>query len=319
MDPRSQKAGDFASKFLYDSEYDFAVKQAVRHQQSLEEVLEHSGIEKVWAQIQSSQNGNSGLSDSLEPVDSTSVKTCLLTVLPPEHLEKLSQPEHAAKLEVVESALESARKQVRMQIQTVDGSLSLDKLAKTFRAMECSKLRGSNEASVAFLYVVEAAGEHERDARRSPTPMRREHMEKVMHAWMCTRSLDLPDLESEKVIYPQLHASDVILGLHCLGLFFTPSNFNFSFVPILCLLLSVSVSSGLRYLFCDSGRQGTQQAFLNTFKACDGHPYAKNLFHLTFSEDSVRDHRKALSQSCLPYANVLVKQIILTESMTVHD
>ena len=51
MDPRSQKAGDFASKFLYDSEYDFAVKQAVRHQQSLEEVLEHSGIEKVWAQI----------------------------------------------------------------------------------------------------------------------------------------------------------------------------------------------------------------------------------------------------------------------------
>ena len=86
MDPRSQKAGDFASKFLYDSEYDFAVKQAVRHQQSLEEVLEHSGIEKVWAQIQSSQNGNSGLSDSLEPVDSTSVKTGLLTVLPPEHL-----------------------------------------------------------------------------------------------------------------------------------------------------------------------------------------------------------------------------------------
>lgn len=239
MDPRSQKAGDFASKFLYDSEYDFAVKQAVRHQQSLEEVLEHSGIEKVWAQIQSSQNGNSGLSDSLEPVDSTSVKTCLLTVLPPEHLEKLSQPEHAAKLEVVESALESARKQVRMQIQTIDGSLSLDKLAKTFRAMECSKLRGSNEASVAFLYVVEAAGEHERDARRSPTPMRREHMEKVMHAWMCTRSLDLPDLESEKVIYPQLHASDVILGLHCLGLFFTPS--NFSFVPILCLLLTVGV------------------------------------------------------------------------------
>ena len=62
-----------------------------------------------------------------------------------------------------------------------------------------------------------------------------------------------------------------------------------------------SLTAGLRYLFCDSGRQGTQQAFVNTFKACDGAPYPKSLFHMTFSEESVRDHRKA-PQSCLPDA-----------------
>ena len=213
MDPRSQKAADFAAKFLYDSAFDYAVKQAVRHQQALEEVLEHSGIEKTWAEI-SAAGAKISAQDTMEDTDVSVKSNLLLQCLPQEHVEKLSQPEHAAKLEVVENAVELARKQVRSQIQTVDGSLSLDRLAKSFRSMECSKLRGTNDSSVIFVYMVEAAGEHERDARRSPTPMRREQMEKVIHAWMCTRSIDLPDLESERVIYPQLHASDVILGLH---------------------------------------------------------------------------------------------------------
>ena len=213
MDPRSQKAADFAAKFLYDSAFDYAVKQAVRHQQALEEVLEHSGIEKTWAEI-SAAGAKISAQDTMEDTDVSVKSNLLLQCLPQEHVEKLSQPEHAAKLEVVENAVELARKQVRSQIQTVDGSLSLDRLAKSFRSMECSKLRGTNDSSVIFVYMVEAAGEHERDARRSPTPMRREQMEKVIHAWMCTRSVDLPDLESERVIYPQLHASDVILGLH---------------------------------------------------------------------------------------------------------
>jgi hypothetical protein len=54
LDPRSQKAALFAAAFIFGQEYDFAVKQAVRHQQSLEEVLSHSAIEKVWGQIVSS-------------------------------------------------------------------------------------------------------------------------------------------------------------------------------------------------------------------------------------------------------------------------
>ena len=51
LDPRSQKAGEFCSKFLYEGEYDQVVKQAVRHGQSLDEVLEHSTIDKIWKLI----------------------------------------------------------------------------------------------------------------------------------------------------------------------------------------------------------------------------------------------------------------------------
>eukprot|EP00435_Cladocopium_sp_Y103_P021496 s3597_g5.t1 len=215
MEPRSQKAADFASKFLYEMTCDFAIKQAVRHQQSLEEVLEHSGVEKAWAEIIGPQAAKLSAGD-VEGETEVSKSSLLIQVLPHEHLERLSQPEHAAKLEVVENGIELARKQVRSQAQTVDGSMSLDKLAKSFRTMECSKLRGTNDSSVIFLYIVEAAGEHERDARRSPTPMRREHMEKLLKAWMLTRSPDMPDLESEKLTFPQLHPSDVTLGLKLL-------------------------------------------------------------------------------------------------------
>lgn len=42
-DPRKQ--------LLYEFTYGYAVKQSVRHQQALEEVLEHSAIEKIWEQI----------------------------------------------------------------------------------------------------------------------------------------------------------------------------------------------------------------------------------------------------------------------------
>ena len=48
----------------------------------------------------------------------------------------------------------------------------------------------------------------------------------------------------------------------------------------------------LRYLFCDSGHSGTQQSFLNIFKGVDGSPYAKSMFHINYSEDSVKEHRK---------------------------
>ena len=47
MDPRSQKAAEFGSQFLYGLVFDDAIKQAVRHQQPLDEVLERSDIEKI--------------------------------------------------------------------------------------------------------------------------------------------------------------------------------------------------------------------------------------------------------------------------------
>ena len=206
MNPRSQKAAEFVSELLHGVQFDHVVKQAVRHQQSLEEVLEHRVIDKVWKQILA----DSG-SVEAEPVDENasmvSKSSLLVQVLPAESLNKLTQPEHSKTLEVMESAAESARKQVRSQVQTIDGSLSLEKLAKNLRNTQIMKLRGTTETSILVVYMVEAAGEHERDARRSPTPMRRDYMDKVLKAIMSTRG-ELPDFELEKVVYPQLDPSD---------------------------------------------------------------------------------------------------------------
>lgn len=101
---------------------------------------------------------------------------------------------------------------MRSQVQTVDSSMSLEKLAKRLKAMDICKLRGSPESSILVIYMVEAAGEHDKDARRSPTPMRRDHLEKILRAVFTTRASGLPDFEMEKVIYPQMDASDVQHG-----------------------------------------------------------------------------------------------------------
>ena len=212
MDPRSQRAAEFASNFLFQPTYDFAVKQAVRHQQTLEELLEHSSIEKVWKQIVAP--GAPVLQPAEVEPDMDIAKSILVQMMPAENLTKLSAPENSSKLEVVEGAADTARKQVKSQIQTVDGSVSLDKLAKIMRSMEIlNKVRGSSDSSVLFFYTVESAGEHERDARRSPTPARREHMEKLLRAAFCTRGQEMPDLEEEKVIFPALDPSDMTLVL----------------------------------------------------------------------------------------------------------
>ena len=207
LDPRSQKAALFAAAFIFGQEYDFAVKQAVRHQQSLEEVLSHSTIEKVWGQIVAS----AALPAMDMEVDDTASKSDLLrSFMEPESLSKLQLPEHSTKLQTVENAAEQARRMVKSQVQTVDGSQSLEKLCKLMKAMELTKLRGGTESSVLVIYSVEGAGEHEKDSRRSPTPARRDHMEKVVRAVMSTRSDELPNFEDlDKVVYPQLDASDV--------------------------------------------------------------------------------------------------------------
>ena len=105
LDPRSQKAALFAAAFIFGQEYDFAVKQAVRHQQSLEEVLSHSTIEKVWGQIVAS----AALPAMDMEVDDTASKSDLLrSFMEPESLSKLQLPEHSTKLQTVENAAEQA-------------------------------------------------------------------------------------------------------------------------------------------------------------------------------------------------------------------
>lgn len=207
MCPRSQKAAEFVAAFLYGQSWDFAIKNAVRFGQSLDEVLEHKQVDPVWKTIVAQPEASAEHGAVEVEVGKAAA---LVNLVSPESLSKLQQPDNSEGLEAVENAAEVARKTVKSQLQTVDGSLSLQKLAKMMSSLDiCKKVRGGAESSVLILYSVESAGEHEKDARRSPTPARREHMEKVVRAMLCTRGDSLPDFDDDKLVFPQMDASDV--------------------------------------------------------------------------------------------------------------
>ena len=208
MDPRSQKAAELAAGLLYGDGYDFAVKLAVRFQHSLEELLEHKQIDPIWKSIATPA---AAVPVEDEALTSEMTKTASLAALvSAESMSKLQQPGHADQLQAVESAAETARKAVRSQVQTVNGAQSLQRLAKELTNLEILKLRGTSESSVLVIYSVESAGEHLKDARRSPTPHRKEHLDKVLKAVMATRGDTLPDFENDSgLILPPLDPSDV--------------------------------------------------------------------------------------------------------------
>lgn len=103
LEPRAQKAAEFVAEFLYGSNYDFACKQAVRHMQPLEEVLEHSTIDKIWKQRVVEEAPNLGHEEGVDT--NLSQKSVLVNLVSNENLSKLTQPEQAAKLEFVENDL----------------------------------------------------------------------------------------------------------------------------------------------------------------------------------------------------------------------
>ena len=207
MEPRSQKAAEFGAAFLYGQSYDFAIKGAVRFQQSLEEVLEHKQLDPIWKAIVAQPESTADAGAVEVEMGKAAV---LVNLISPDSLAKLQQPDNSEGLEAVESAAEVARKHVKSQLQTVDGSLSLQKLTKIMSSLDiCKKLRGGTESSIMVLYSLESAGEHAKDARRSPTPARKEHMEKVVRAMLCTRGDAIPDVDADKLVLPQMDASDV--------------------------------------------------------------------------------------------------------------
>ena len=176
--------------------------------QSLDEVLEHSSIQKEWKQIITSDE-----KVELGPVEADALDpkqmSLLCAVLPTENVRNLQEPANAVKRELAEGAAETVRRQVSGQLKCVDGSQSLEKLALELRSIDlCSKLRGNHEASIMTVYSVESAGEHMHDARRSATPVRKDHMEKVMKAILSTRG-ELPDWEDSNIVFPALDPSDM--------------------------------------------------------------------------------------------------------------
>ena len=214
MEPRSQKAAIFAGEIIFGSEYDHVMKQAVRHGMCLEELLEHSAVEKVWKEFTA---GADEVAASVGETDTSESKqtALLVSMLPCGDAKNLHNPDHAPKREVAESAAEAARRQVSSQLRCVDGSQSLERLATQLREIDFVKLRGSTESSIFILYQVESAGEHERDSRRSPTPVRKDHMDKILKAILSTRG-ELPDWEANSIVFPALDPSD--LQLACISI-----------------------------------------------------------------------------------------------------
>lgn len=204
----------FAAEFIYGMSQDFAVRQAVRHMQSLEEVLSHAQLEKEWKAICAGEEEKPDSGMIGESFEGKQSSTLLCAVLASDNVRSLHQPENAAKREVAETAASAAKRQVSSQLTCVDASMSLDRLASHLRSIDlCAKLRGTSESSVMVWYSVESAGEHEKDPRRSPTPLRREQMEKVIRAILSTRG-EVPDWDAANIVYPQLDPSDVQLGVN---------------------------------------------------------------------------------------------------------
>ena len=168
-----------------------------------------TNCEKIWKEI--SVGNDTVVHAAEEEADGSHGKQmALLASLMPGVVTNLHSPEHVGRRETAEAAAENARRQVSSQLRCVDGSQSLERLAAQLREVDFCKLRGTPESSIFILYQVESAGEHERDARRSATPLRKDHLEKVTKAFMSTRG-ELPDWEADNILFPAMDASDLQL------------------------------------------------------------------------------------------------------------
>ena len=111
---------------------------------------------------------------------------------------------------------------------------------------ECANCVDRMTGSILVLYVLEAAGEHERDSRRSPTPVRRDFMEKVMKAIWSTRASELPDFDEDNVVFPALDPSDVWRDSILVNSPLTDD--TWSLLP--CLRVSLTVSELVFHCHC---------------------------------------------------------------------
>ena len=60
-----------------------------------------------------------------------------------------------------------------------------------------------------------------------------------------------------------------------------------------------------RFLYFDGGRAGTQPGFTQLFKSVEGGGYNKHQFHVTYNEESVKEHRKDRSHSSIQVNHLL--------------
>ena len=90
---------------------------------------------------------------------------------------------------------------------------SITELAAELRALSLMAVESDAESSVLVIYDIDASGEQKNTPRKSPVPLRKEHLEKVIKATVGARekSVACSEVGKNDADLPQPHTSDLLL------------------------------------------------------------------------------------------------------------
>jgi hypothetical protein len=260
-----QLAARFAADVLYGKKWDPCLKGIVRYNGSLEEFLANGEVEPVFQKIEAEAkqlDDNEDNKDKRQEDDAMNDadEHSFFEFAAPDGadvralLEKSTEKER----EIQSSAVAEARELTKTLLTCVPTEeVGVQSLADNVRNLSISQARGNRSSSVLFIYDVEAAGENVVEPRRAATPLRRDHLEKVIHSCLASRE--------EAPVNFEVPDGDVELGPPAVG----------------------DV-----YVFQDGGRRELGSAFQNIFRSPSTNKERK--LHVVYSEESITEHKKAL-------------------------
>ena len=192
---------------------------------ALSEILDSGDCKEAWERCSGEETATAAEGPGQARGDDEETESYPLagSVAAPGQLDKYVPDEES---DLVKEAEEETVSEVDSYLSLVSCShggdeKSVRELAGELRALSLSAVRGSEDSSVLIIYDLEAAGEQKATPRKSPTPLRKEHLEGLVKAAVCSRQA--PEIacfaepgENDPDL-PAPHASDLRLGLDCLA------------------------------------------------------------------------------------------------------
>ena len=179
-----------AQDFLYGQKYDSAIKQGLRTQMGLTEILDSGDCKEAWERCGAEEAATATDGPGQAGADNEEADSYPLagSVAAPGQLDKYVPDED----DLVQEAEEETVAEVDSYLSLVSCShggeeKSVRELAGELRALSLNAVRGSEDSAVLIIYDSEAAGEQKNTTRKSPTPLRKEHLEAVVKAVVCSR------------------------------------------------------------------------------------------------------------------------------------
>ena len=221
-----RQAAYFAEEIIYGTKYDTEIKMKVRWNQTILELLEHEKISEIWSTISSEGATGPGakeeevLQQDGQPDEVDMSLDALSEALQQKGYDELDNKEKLTKnidADQLVTFQHRAVSTVNSMLVTVDGSKSVPELYEAFKSLPLAKVKGQSNGSFLVWYDVQSSGEQLKDGRRSMTPFRKEHMEKVVFALIAARGeeADVTDWNDKDVAskLPEPDRCDVHLGL----------------------------------------------------------------------------------------------------------